>query len=593
LASTSVSLSRAGSTWVADDFAGSSLNLNDMQSAGSEVSAAALRWISGRLINEINTAGYSGVLVVPDSSQIDPRSGDDLRSASDQTIRLIVWVSQVGQVRTIAKGTRFSSEAAINNAAHNRIAENSPLVGTGDGTNGALLDRRALDEYLRRLNRQPGRGVEAALSSTEVPGEVVLDFLVNETRPWFVYAQVSNTGTEAPSELRERVGIVHNQLFKRDDIASLDFITSNFQEANAVFASYSYPLLFPEKLRMRAYGSWGDYQATVPFPVGTNQVAVDPEKFSGDSYSGGIELVWNPLRLWGFDVDLIGGVSYHAMTVVNDTLKTEAEATLFTPYAAVKVARSNEFYGISGSVGVETNTGSELDEDLVSLGRLDVSNDYTLLKAEINAFVYLEPLFFGVSADNPWNRSTLAHEVAFNFRAQSELDGKRLIPQREMAVGGLFSVRGYPESTVAGDDAFFGSLEYRFHMPRAMRPKNISESNADGVMTEDPDSTLFGRPFNVRPPRMYGRPDWDLIFKTFVDFGGTGINNIQQTEKQYTLLSVGGGVELQLFRNLNFRADVGIPVEDVLTGITIGDEYVPGLNDSSSSRAHFLLTYVW
>lgn len=598
LTATTVPLGQDQSAWVDDgDLAPVPFTVGTSLTTGSQVSAAALRRISGALVRKLNESGYYGVLVAPDAAQIDGQSGEDLRDAGDHSLRLIVWVSEISQVRTLAKGSRFAGENTINNPAHARIFNNSPLKPAEGEQSGSLLRRAVLDDYLRRLNRQPGRNVEAALSSTDEPGRVVLDYLITETKPWFVYAQVSNTGTEATSLLRERVGIVHNQLFKRDDIASLDFITSNFKEANAVFGSYSYPIIFPEKLRLRAHGSWGDYAASVPFPVTSGGAAIPDETFSGDSWGGGAELIWNPIRFWGFDLDLSAGFGYQSINVANDTLGTEAAAKLLTPFASISIENQSSIRGLSASVAFETNTGSNDDAELERMGRLRVSNDYDLIKADISGFIYLEPLFFGVSADNSWSKSTLAHEIGFKFRGQYALGDRRLIPQKEVAVGGFFSVRGYAESAVAGDNGFAGSLEYRFHVPRALRPSNVPAGEVDSPRTEEPTGMLWGRPFNARPPRVYGRPDWDFIIRGFLDYGRTMINDkTSSLDREYTLMSAGAGAELQMWRNLNLRADVGFPLKEIDTGVgppRTDPNYLRGLNDSESARVHFLLTFVW
>ena len=50
-----------------------------------------------------------------------------------------------------------------------------------------------------------------AVSQSQVPGGVVLDYLVSEAKPWTVYAQASNTGTKETESWRERFGFIHNQ----------------------------------------------------------------------------------------------------------------------------------------------------------------------------------------------------------------------------------------------------------------------------------------------------------------------------------------------------------------------------------------------
>ena len=49
-----------------------------------------------------------------------------------------------------------------------------------------------------RLNRQPGRRVDVAISGAGDLGLVDLDYPVvaQSRKPWYIYAQASNTGTK-------------------------------------------------------------------------------------------------------------------------------------------------------------------------------------------------------------------------------------------------------------------------------------------------------------------------------------------------------------------------------------------------------------
>jgi hypothetical protein len=501
----------------------------------------------------------------------------------------VIWLTEVAEVRTIAKGERLRGGSGVMNPMHARLLGNSPLIPPADNKPGSLIFKERLDEYLRRLNRHPGRRVEAAISSTDQPGRVVLDYLVSENRPWFVYAQVSNTGTEATDELRQRFGFVHNQLFNRDDVFSLDYITSNFDAANAAFLSYDIPVLYPDRLRARVFGSWGDFDASVRLasPFGESQ-----ERFTGSSWSAGAELTWNPLLIWGTSIDLTAGLAQPHFEVLNLETNSGGEADLLTPYLIIGAERMSEVFNITANVGYETNTGSVSDGDLIGLGRLRVTDDYDLFRFDLNATAFLEPLFGGDREVGTIG----AHEAWFQARIQRVLGGDRLIPQKEQAVGGFFSLRGYPESAAAGDNTLVTNLEYRFHLPRVLRPSSEVKLNAGEAA--EPAPTLFGRPFNYRPPRVTARPDWDLIFRAFFDYGQVEVNDpALAIERDHTLMSVGVGLELQVLRYVNARIDLGYTLEDLRTGIIndVDDSYTPGPNDTDSgdTRLHFLVTFVW
>ena len=144
------------------------------------------------------------------------------------------------------------------------------------------------------------------------------------------------------------------------------------------------------------------------------------------------------------------------------------------------------------------------------------------------------------------------HELAVSFRSLYTLDEARTIPQANATLGGLYSLRGYPQSIAVGDDLYVATVEYRFHVPRALPIKR-----------EPLNLPLLGD-FRASPQQVFGRPDWDLIFRAFVDVGHTERNNAFRPagELDQTLLSAGVGAELQILSNIRARLDWAFALED-------------------------------
>ena len=118
----------------------------------------------------------------------------------------------------------------------------------------------------------------------------------------------------------------------------------------------------------------------------------------------------------------------------------------------------------------------------------------------------------------------------------------------DVAVGGFYTVRGYPESIMAGDSVFVINTEYRLHIPRLF------------PMQPDPSKTpfLWDKSFRASPQQAYGRPDWDLITRVFLDVGRVLYSDAQSFERNGTLVGTGVGLELQYKQNFNVRVDWGI-----------------------------------
>jgi hemolysin activation/secretion protein len=157
----------------------------------------------------------------------------------------------------------------------------------------------------------------------------------------------------------------------------------------------------------------------------------------------------------------------------------------------------------------------------------------------------------------------------FDFRGQSTFD-QRVVPQYQMVAGGLYTVRGYPEAAVAGDDVFMGTAEYRFHLPKALP-------------FEPEPKQFLGKPFRLAPQQIYGPIDWDFIPHVFLDAAAVHSNaGAGLPSQDDTLVGVGVGFEVQYKRNLTFRLDWGDPLRSV-----------PGVVNAGASRLHFVLTLLY
>jgi hemolysin activation/secretion protein len=533
-----------------------------------DYSLSAIESISTQLVTFLNGRGIIGVWV--EAEDID--QSDDLRSSEEMSI--LIKVGVVDELRTLSEGERVdrdkrvnSTRTGIHNQQHGWILDRSP-VKPGD-----LLQQKKLEEYIFRLSRQPGRRVDLAMSRAEEEPGVVVDYLVSENKPWVVYGQLSNTGTEQTSELRERFGFIHNQLTNVDDILSLDYITADFDDAHAVLGSYERPLDVDRLWRGRVFGSWSEYTAS--------DVGFAGENFTGESWSGGGEVIYNIYQNRELFIDLIGGARWENIQVNNEVVQIEGEADLLIPHIGARVERITDIAASLANVTLEfalSDVGGADVDDLTRLGRFDPDENWTLLRWDASHSFFLEPLLDSRWADPTAPGSKLAHEIQLAFKGQYSFE-HRLIPQFEQVVGGLYTVRGYPESVVAGDTVIIGTLEYRFHLPKVLPARGKPFQSKPNTLA----SKIFGQQFRFAPTNAYGGTDWDFILKAFVDAGQTMISDAFAFENDETLLGAGVGFELQFRRNLSVRVDWGF----VLNELDSADV------DQGDDRVHFVATFLF
>ena len=544
---------------------------------------SAIEVIGRTVSNELRRRGFIGLYITPE--EIDLVQGLDIRGPGDTAITMPIRVAFVTGVYSSALGDRIPAERQRIPSGdgdefrglpeHERIRTKSPVVEanverfideTGvlqeeviDVKDESLLRRDRLDEYVLFLNRHPGRQVDVALSPGLTTGSAALYYNITESKPWSVFYQLSNTGTENTDEYRHRIGFLHNQLFGFDDILQIDYITAGFDESHAVIASYEAPLWDP-RVRGRVFGNWSQFEAS--------DVGFAGEEFEGNGWSIGAELSYNIFQRRELFIDIYGGFRYQHVEIENRRTGIDGEADLFFPMIGARVERVTEASALTGSINLEFGLGED-DQTLTTLGRVRPDSDFPVLTWDVRFSQYLEPLLFGDDWFDPSTpeTSTLAHEIYLRFSGQNSL-GSRLAPNFQAVSGGLYSVRGYDESVVASDNQYLFTGEYRFHLPR--------------VLPFQPEpKTVFGRPFKVAPQGPFRRPDWDLILRGFADFGFTNNQSALSFEDSETLIGAGVGVELQIKRNLNVRLDWGFVLNEA------------GDNDSGDNRLHFVMTLLY
>jgi hemolysin activation/secretion protein len=428
-----------------------------------------------------------------------------------------------------------------------------------------ILDIRALEDYAALLSRHRGRRVDAELAPGPRPGSSDVNLRIAEYRPWNVYAQYSNTGTSATTKNRERFGFVHGQLLGRDDVLRLDYTTGDFGDVHAVTGSYEAPFVLDEpRLRYQLRGAYSEYDAS--------EVGVTDTRFVGDQALGEGSVTWNVLQRRELFVDVSAGGRFHRMEVDNTDFQddAEADATFLVPRVGVAAERSGRASDLHAGLDLEYGWSNDSQEDLQMLGNPEVDDSFVLLQWDGSYAFFVEPVIDRLRWEDPVTpeSATLAHEVALALRGQYAF-GDRLVPQYQQIAGGLFSVRGYKQASVAGDNVVIGSAEYRFHVPRALAPD------------AHPLRLPWLGTFRTRPENAYGRPDWDLILRVFTDAAQVWASDSIASEEDETLVSVGGGVEMQLLRNLSLRLDAGHVLNTA------------GSSERGDTRGHVLATVMY
>jgi hypothetical protein len=520
-------------------------------------------------------------VVRPHPQDIGASSGRDLRPPERTALRLVILVNRLVEQHTIATGPYVADDERVDNPDNARIVENSPAQV------GEILHKQDLDDYVARLNRQPGRWVDATVGASAEPAGAKLEYRVAEGRPWTAYVQASNTGTQDTSSWRERFGFTHTQLTGRDDILTLEYITGDFTDVNAFYGSYDSPIPFPwlraDRLRGSVDGQWSDYDAS--------DVGFENSRFKGSQWTAGGRVTGNVYQYHDFFADLFAGAHYQhfdANSHVVEDFGERGSVDFFFPEVGAVLERRTELSRIFGSVSgafnvadiagttrQDLNGGCPERPDCAPLGRTNVHDpNVNLLRWEAGTSFFMVPLLFPAKEpDAALPATALSNEIFLSFRGQ--YTEQRLIPALEEVAGGLETVRGFRQAFIAGDRVYLARAEYRVHVPRLLSPREPFELPWYGA-------------FRVAPDSVTGRPDWDLILRAFYDWGRVELEDEkdENTADRSTLSGTGVGMELQLPGDFVFRFDYGL----ALTRVT-----APGGADTDKfdHQLYFSLAFVY
>jgi hypothetical protein len=582
---------QGGFTAAPPDGAGFPYEFDDTDLRARSFSLNAIKLAENSLRQYINDRGLAAVLVYA----ADPRTAGTEHPtplnyaaiAGNKQSLDITFIVVVGTVQKIRAVTNGSHSGAIRfgpppSPAEQRIVDNSPVQP------GHPLDKQALQDYLLFLNRQPGRRVETAVGSAQSDSETALelDYLINQPRPWSVYVQGSNTGTRDTSAWHERFGFIDRELTENDDVFSLDYDTASFGGTYTLTSSYDFPVLDFKGVRGNVYGSVGRFTATDVGQSGDNINGVDEE-------IGG-EAAVNVFQYHSLFIDGVAGLKLDNDSVSNHPMggtSSEGVGSFLMPYFGVRLSSQSDTAATSAGVTYEFNTiipDSPNAANLAAMGRLSANSRFQILQAYASQSFYIEPLLADWATRDTRNYPTPANELAFSGRGQFTMGDKVLVPEMEQVAGGLYSVRGYPESVVAGDSVVIGSAEYRLHVPRLLAIGSPNTFLGRGV----PPPPLMGDTFHYQPSAADVPADWDLILKAFID--GAYVHDNNRTaggSVDNALIGVGPGIELQIRDNINIQADYGIALNQArgtVNNIPNSQIVSPG-----SGQFHFVFTLLY
>jgi hemolysin activation/secretion protein len=400
---------------------------------GPDKTADDIEKARAALENTYHRLGYPTVLVnIPE------------QTLTDGMVRLEVIESTIRRVR-VTGNNYYTME---------NIKKELPSV-----QEGKVLNLPHLQDELLNANRNPDLRVEPALSPGKDFGTVDVDLKVKDEIPFHGSLEVNNRNSPGTTDLRLNGLLRYDNLWQKDHSVSLQYQMSPQKpsEVEVVAGSYVLPNPLHEDHRIVFYSVWSD----------SNSAFGEGFQMQGKGYVLGTRYVMPlaPYELYTHNVSV--GVDYkhfaETSTFYDQNLKTPIT------YLPLNLTYNSSLAGDSGT----TNFNSALNMSFRGLVSDQEQFEVKRFRANAN-YIYLTA---GLDREQklPWNTSLFV-------KVDGQLADQPLISNEQYMAGGMKSVRGYQESSSAGDNAIHSTVE-------------LSGPNLAEYMPFSPSYKFESRPF--------------------------------------------------------------------------------------------------
>jgi len=420
---------------------------------------------------------------------------------TDGTVQIVIQLSSVGAVRI--EGTDYFSEQSY--LSRLKVEPN------GD------LDAAAIRTAIDRINQNAFRSAALRVEKGSEPGTTDVVLQVKERRPYRVFVGYNNTGSVTTTEDRMFAGFTLGNVFGLAHQMTLQATTDiEAKYSKSVSGNYSMDLPYNHTaVLFGAYseiigvpGSGFDQQGT-SWQLGMNYSIPLPALSA--SYSQNVEL--------GFD---------YKSSDNNLELNLPPFIIPISDNLTHVVQVRGQYRGTLQDAYGSTSFGAKLT---YSPGDLARQNDDEAF-SQSRAFAAAEYVYGNLDVSRTTNFKGFLQDWTWLVRGELQISDTNLLGSEQYSAGGSYSVRGYSEGEVVGDNAFFVSQELQF----------------PAIQT------------TVRLPG-YKKPGI-LRFFVFEDYAKTWNTDKLVGENAFFLHSVGAGLRYQVAQNFTLNAAHGWQLRD-------------------------------
>ena len=344
-------------------------------------------------------------------------------------VKLNVIETRLGRVKI--KGNRFFDESNIRHSL--------PELREGQPPN---IDN--ISRSLKLANESPAKKVNLQLqSSDDKENEVDAILQVADEKPWKAGLTFDNTGDEHTGRFRMGVLFQDANIFNRDHLLTLQYITSTSQPDHVGIYGMGYRVpLYASGSSIDFIGAYSDVDS------GTLAVSSNNLQVSGKGTILGLHYNQILKRIGDYEHKLTLGLDYRAY-INNVTFGSTQLGNNVTVHPL-----SLTYAGTWTLDKINAGFYLGLSRNLPSFGSGDRDTAAFFEKVRSGA-----PVGYNIVRSGANILYTFGNDWQARAAVNGQYTNNPLVPGEQFGIGGASSVRGFDERVVAGDKGYSGSVE--------------------------------------------------------------------------------------------------------------------------------------
>jgi len=369
----------------------------------------------------------------------------------------------------------------------------------------AILNIRTVERDIMRLNQTTDLEVKVVISQGREPGTSDIALKVKDRIPYHINLSLDNQGTRLTGKNRDSFGARSTNL------------TGNFDSlfVNTLFSTGTFGQSLYYVLPVGTYGTEFGFDAT----YFSSRIGEEYEDFD----ITGVTQIYSPRLSWelylseDFQADANLGIDIKAIKKRTGSTVTSNDQ-LRMPYFSFGFTKSDSFFG-----GGQTFFGPKFTFSAANfLGASSRNHDTASRQGTGGFFFKFAGLLMRIQ------RMPFDSYAVIN--SQIQLASHTLPSSEQIQIGGLDSVRGYPEGEYLADAG--GNINFDWVLPMYLIPKDWKLPNSDRSLRHQIEPVFF-----------------------FAAGGGSLKKVLPGEERNRMLLGFGGGLRINLFKATSLRLE--------------------------------------